>query len=362
MKKRVLALILAVILMVSALGVNTFAETAGSRPPLWKNGFSEDGGEDITALNIDISGLTWSLPTIDGKTINQNTSADKVVLFVFYRATMSNGSGDCMNSNGLISSLVKSSWINNRDIQIIAVDVDENAQADVQAYKNRYAPNCDNIVFTYGRGGNALLWRHVNLYSSSNRVTLAVCSVVKNGVLCYGWTGCYDAEMCQRALSEVSSVPKLSAGPSVNGQVDEIVLGGSYMQPAARAMLEQVNDLRTGSNAWYWNATNSEKISVPGLGELTYDYALEQVAMRRAAELAIQYSHTRPNGMDPFSLYYQGVGSYGENIAYGQNSVEQIFTAWEEADADYNGQGHRRNMLNSNFNAIGIACFYYGGR
>ena len=68
-------------------------------------------------------------------------------------------------------------------------------------------------------------------------------------------------------------------------------------------MLEMINDFRTGSEAWYWDSSDTEKIWCNDLAPLEYDEGLEQVAMQRAAELAAFYSHTRPNNTSCFTAY-----------------------------------------------------------
>ncbi len=137
-----------------------------------------------------------------------------------------------------------------------------------------------------------------------------------------------------------------------------------YGQTEARSMFNKINEFRTGSDAWYWAADNTTKITCPNLSELTYDYTLEKVAMQRAAEIAIYYSHTRPNGDRCFTAYSENGYYYvtaGENIAAGFMTADSVFTAWVEEDENYSGQGHRRNMLNSNFTAVGIGHVYYNG-
>lgn len=142
----------------------------------------------------------------------------------------------------------------------------------------------------------------------------------------------------------------------------ELQIEGSFIVDSTRQMLESINDLRK-NDAWYWNPSDTEKIQVADLSPLSYDYELERVAMQRAAELAIAYSHTRPNGESCFTAYTSAFSwsSKGENIAYGYRSADSVFTAWAEADEPYSGQGHRRNMLNSKFTTVGIGCFECDG-
>ena len=146
-------------------------------------------------------------------------------------------------------------------------------------------------------------------------------------------------------------------------QANDYNVTGAYAQTSARSMTEWINDFRTGGDAWYWNSDNETKtvFAAGELGLLTYDYALERIAMQRAAELVINFDHTRPTGESCFTCTYEGVQSYGENIAFGYGTAEAVYLGWREDDQPYDYQGHRRNMLRSGYTAIGVACFTYDG-
>ena len=137
----------------------------------------------------------------------------------------------------------------------------------------------------------------------------------------------------------------------------------TFRQSAARSILGKVNAFRTGSEAWYWNEYNTQRIWATGLAPLTYDYDLEKIAMQRAAELAVKFDHTRPDGEDCFSAYdeYDNLYEDGENIAMGQETAEDAFIAWQENGLPYALQGHRRLMLSDYGNAIGIGCVVANG-
>ena len=62
-------------------------------------------------------------------------------------------------------------------------------------------------------------------------------------------------------------------------------------------------------------------------------------------------SHTRPNGKDCFSVFDEvgiSCSTAGENIAYGQSTPDEVFNSWRISS------GHNRNMLDSDFQKIGI--------
>ena len=92
---------------------------------------------------------------------------------------------------------------------------------------------------------------------------------------------------------------------------------------------------------------------------LMYNADLEKAAKVRAKEIVKLFSHTRPNGQRCFTAYPQ-MRALGENIACGQSSVTEVMIAFAEADKPSSGQGHRRNMLNPMFNAVGCACYKVG--
>ncbi len=133
-----------------------------------------------------------------------------------------------------------------------------------------------------------------------------------------------------------------------------ITLSPRFGQTEARSMLDMINAFRTGSEAFYWNEANTETVASQG-APLAYSYALEEIAMRRAAEIALSFSHTRPDGTRCFTaLASDGTRSWGENIAAGTTTANAAFTLWREDDKKYSGQGHRRNMLKTNFQTVGV--------
>lgn len=139
----------------------------------------------------------------------------------------------------------------------------------------------------------------------------------------------------------------------------------TYGQTEARTMVDMINEFRTGNDAWVWNSDNITKTHYNDLKEVAYDYDLEQSAMQRAAEIALSYEHERPNGAS-FTSAIPGYGGIpiwtaGECIYIGYLSAEKAFTGWQETDKQYDGQGHRRIMLNKKYNRVGIGHAVYKG-
>ena len=140
----------------------------------------------------------------------------------------------------------------------------------------------------------------------------------------------------------------------------QVQLQAEYKYTEARNMLKLINGLRTGDKAWYISKNNRTRVKVKDLQELEYDYALEKVAMQRALEIAVYFSHTRPNGAAWSSLYPKGYSARGENIAYGFGTVKSVFNAFAEEKENYAGQGHRRNMLNKRYTRVGVGAVQVG--
>ena len=141
-----------------------------------------------------------------------------------------------------------------------------------------------------------------------------------------------------------------------------------FEQSNARTVLNMINSFRSSSDAWYWNSDNTTKTYVTA-SPLQYDYTLEKIAMQRACELIYLYEHQRPNGTITFTAYSEfgysskGMGENIAKIAYqGENTVDNAAVAhktFREDDKYYEGQDHRRAMLDPRYTAVGVAHIYY---
>ena len=92
----------------------------------------------------------------------------------------------------------------------------------------------------------------------------------------------------------------------------------------------------------------NENRKAEGLDELVMDEELMETAMLRAAETAILFDHTRPDGTLCFSASSK---MYGENIACGSTTASGVMNVW------MNSEGHKSNILRSGFKSIGIGCY-----
>lgn len=91
-----------------------------------------------------------------------------------------------------------------------------------------------------------------------------------------------------------------------------------------------------------------------GLKPVTMATNVKAAAQVRAKEIQTSFSHTRPDGRNfQTALQEQNVSfrGYGENIAWGQKSPEQVMSGW------MNSEGHKKNILNPSFTTIGVGYF-----
>jgi uncharacterized protein YkwD len=98
-----------------------------------------------------------------------------------------------------------------------------------------------------------------------------------------------------------------------------------------------------------------------GLGTLQRDPHLDAVAQAHAIDMAMQgyFDHHSPQGMDVFDrMESAGCPRWwtgGENIAAGYRTPQIAMKAWMDSP------GHKRNILDGNYENIGIGAYYAPG-
>jgi uncharacterized YkwD family protein len=98
--------------------------------------------------------------------------------------------------------------------------------------------------------------------------------------------------------------------------------------------------------------TNQERAKI-GVPALNLDVELSKVAREKSRDMQAKgyFDHNSPTYGSPFDMMKKFGVSYrtaGENIAMGQQSPQEVVTAW------MNSEGHRKNILNANYTHIGI--------
>ena len=78
----------------------------------------------------------------------------------------------------------------------------------------------------------------------------------------------------------------------------------------------------------------------------------------RAEELTEEFSHTRPDGRSCSTVFTDANvrwSALGENIAAGYRTPQAVMNGW------MNSEGHRANILSSNFTGIGVSMYEQNG-
>jgi uncharacterized protein YkwD len=111
-------------------------------------------------------------------------------------------------------------------------------------------------------------------------------------------------------------------------------------------------DAETPDGCGVITLVNQERAN-EGVAALRFDPSLARAAQAHAADMVQNdyFEHISPDGRD-FSdraeaAGYQGFAT-GENIAQGQASAAEVMRSWMNSD------GHRRNILSSSSNEIGV--------
>ncbi len=115
-----------------------------------------------------------------------------------------------------------------------------------------------------------------------------------------------------------------------------------------------VTGLYNYDKAFEMAALVNRERAAAGLEPLKIDAEMTDFAMQRSIELAVMYSHTRPDGSAYYSPYMGDL--WAENAAEYQVSAAEVMDAW------MNSEGHRKNILTASFTRIGVGCVEVEGR
>lgn len=93
---------------------------------------------------------------------------------------------------------------------------------------------------------------------------------------------------------------------------------------------------------------NEERIR-NGLSELAWSDRLCEAAMIRAKEASVSWSHTRPDDTPYYTVDPEVV--YGENLAFGYVTPQEVFDAWMESES------HKDNLLHPDFTTVAFGLY-----
>lgn len=97
----------------------------------------------------------------------------------------------------------------------------------------------------------------------------------------------------------------------------------------------------------------NEERSKQGLPSLKENWELSRIARVKSQDMINNnyFSHNSPIYGTPFNMiknFGLTFSSAAENIAYGQQNAKSVMNSW------MNSQGHKANILNPNYNQIGV--------
>lgn len=110
---------------------------------------------------------------------------------------------------------------------------------------------------------------------------------------------------------------------------------------------------------------NAERQNI-GLQVYSYNNSMEKYARIKSEDMGVRgyFDHSNPEGeLITVTMSRDGVGynAWGENIAYITGSTDPNFLASQFMNNWMNSEGHRANILSTNFTDIGVGVYSIGG-
>ncbi len=330
--------------------------------------------------------VSWSIPTIDGRTITDATYRDKVQVLIFYDPT-----GTCGYSNNIISSLAGGSWTGRSDAQVIAIGVadgagDAAARELVTAHRDKYAPDCTDVEFAY-MASNATLLRYLELcgytttsggYIHYSWTWAVVCIIDTDNNIRYSWMKASDNQNFATCLDKIAGIEVPDVDPTQSGSSrlpklskEEIaqLLEENPLSSSTDYFVTQptFNPYTTGQIKTERAQEATDRLNalrrLAGLPEVKMDAAMNELAQYGAVLLAAstEFDHVVPcpPGM-PDSFYQKALSATtSSNIAMGtvgfMSPTLSVDGFMDDSDA-YNLRrlGHRRWQLNPTLGKTGF--------
>lgn len=296
-----------------------------------------------TELNLD-DDTEWRFNKLGGGEVFNYDFNDKVKLLVFYKPVY------CTNSQATIRGLAQSAWAKDERVQILAIDAWGCTDDEISRFKQAYAPDSGNIIFSGETYRISDIWSQ---YAYKHDMgTFALNYVIYDGKIRYAWEGGYSAKNYDdvfNALLSGQTPPEEKPGEDEKPEPADVTykfaVDGQENYTEAYEVLRLLNEHRAAN----------------GLPALEMDERLLDLAMQRAAEQAVYYDHNRPDGTEWKTVLaaewpeLPGLSIWAENIAMGYPTAANVMYQWAHSD------GHNKNMLLREAKAVGIGCFENNG-
>ena len=214
-----------------------------------------------------------------------------------------------------------------KNLRIFIIDISSNSKDMLSSVAAQY--KSANITFCYDFSGDAKIlmksYRQMADIAGDHYLPITVFRQDSDKLTFKIIAGVPDPD----------SLALYAKGEDPVDQMMTLKIPGQFYYDYAYECLEYVNELRVSL----------------GLNPVKMDSKYLDIAMQRAAEVSIFYSHERPNGEGPHTAYTDVFTYQGENIAINFSSPKSAFEGWK------NSPGHYSTMINPIATSVGIGCF-----
>ena len=181
-------------------------------------------------------------------------------------------------------------------------------------------------------------------------------------LLCLG-TG-MEASAAEKGSEQENSGQETSgqetSGPETSEDLVMIRVEGQLEETDRDAILDRINAIRKEAcEEGVGNPVNGDPLTEADYVPLQWSYALEEIAVLRAAESTILQDHVRPDGRECFTAAPEGVSYTMETLAWGFESAADAVEGWYSekssyVEADGGPAGHYMALINPENRSVGI--------
>ena len=175
-----------------------------------------------------------------------------------------------------------------------------------------------------------------------------------NGATAYVASSYLMDEASYQAMIAEEEAAALAAQQAAQQQAAAEQAAAEQAAAEQAALQQQQQQVSQGDYKAQVVAIMNQERANAGVGGISQNASLDAVAQIRAQEIALSFSHTRPNGTSCFTVLDEGGIAYmtaGENIAAGYGDPASVMSGW------MNSPGHRANILNGSFGQVGIGYY-----
>ncbi len=171
--------------------------------------------------------------------------------------------------------------------------------------------------------------------------------------------------LSSQASSTVLAAPTRAADVSRAGSGNVLAgVSGVYGYVGKGTILKRINEIRKEACVkGYPDPSTGRKLTREDYVPIRWSSDLEWIAQLRAAECTVNEDHTRPNGQSCFTARYEGVQSWGENLAWNFSGLMDGIEQWYSEKNDWVAgnrnavTGHYTSMIRPENRYIGLGCF-----